>query len=79
MTSNTGQQMDAVVGQASGPPAQALVVRSEPVPEPGPGEVLAEVHAAENYLVSPFDTDNEHGLATEVRWPVLSTRGEKQS
>jgi NADPH:quinone reductase-like Zn-dependent oxidoreductase len=55
------------------------VVRSEPVPEPGPGEVLAEVHAAENYLVSPFDTDNEHGLATEVRWPVLSTRGEKQS
>ena len=67
--------MDAVIMQASGPPAQALVVRSEPVPEPGPGEV----HAAENYLVSLFDTDNEHGLATEVRWPVLSTIGEKQS
>ena len=73
--------MDAVVMQASGPPAQALVVRSEPVPVPvpGPGEVLVEVHAAENYLVSLFDTDNEHGLATEVRWPVLSTIGEKQS
>jgi DNA-binding transcriptional MerR regulator len=33
----------------------------------------------ENYLVSPFDTDNEHGLVTEVCWPVLSTRGEKES
>jgi NADPH:quinone reductase len=52
MTSNTGQQMNAVVMQASGPPAQALVVRSEPVPEPGPGEVLVEVHAAG---VNPFD------------------------
>jgi NADPH:quinone reductase len=52
MTSNTGQQMDAVVIKASGPPAQALVVRSEPVPVPGPGEVLVEVHAAG---VNPFD------------------------
>ena len=33
----------------------------------------------ENYLVSPFDTDNEHGLVTEVCWPVLSTRGEEES
>jgi len=33
----------------------------------------------ENYLVSPRDTDNEHGLVTEVCWPVLSTRGEKES
>ena len=33
----------------------------------------------ENYLVSPFDTDDEHGLVTEVCWPVLSTRGEKES
>jgi len=33
----------------------------------------------ENYLVSPFDTDNEHGLVTEVCWPVLSTRGETES
>lgn len=33
----------------------------------------------ENYLVSLFNTDNEHGLVTEVCWPVLSTRGEKES
>ena len=33
----------------------------------------------ENYLVSRFDTDNEHGLVTEVCWPVLSTRGELES
>jgi NADPH:quinone reductase-like Zn-dependent oxidoreductase len=52
MTSNTEPQMDAVVMQASGPPAQALVVRSEPLPVPGPGEVLVEVHAAG---VNPFD------------------------
>ena len=43
--SNEQQQMDAVVIQASGPPAQSLAYRSEPVPEPGPGEVLVEVHA----------------------------------
>ena len=52
MTSSTGQQMDAIVMQAAGPPAQALVVRSEPVPVPGPEEVLVEVHAAG---VNPFD------------------------
>jgi NADPH:quinone reductase-like Zn-dependent oxidoreductase len=52
MTSKMEQQMDAVVMQAGGPPAQALVVRSEPVPVPGPGEVLVEVHAAG---VNPFD------------------------
>jgi NADPH:quinone reductase-like Zn-dependent oxidoreductase len=34
------KQMDAVVIQASGAPAQSLAYRSEPVPEPGPGEVL---------------------------------------
>jgi NADPH:quinone reductase-like Zn-dependent oxidoreductase len=50
--SNEQQQMDAVVIQASGPPAQSLAYRSEPVPEPGPGEVLVEVHAAG---VNPFD------------------------
>jgi DNA-binding transcriptional MerR regulator len=33
----------------------------------------------ENYLVGRFDTDNEHGLVTELCWPVLSTRGEKES
>ena len=33
----------------------------------------------ENYLVSRFDTDNEHGLVTEVCWPVLSTTGEEKS
>lgn len=44
--------MNAVVMQAAGPPAKALAVRSEPVPVPGPGEVLVEVHAAG---VNPFD------------------------
>src|SRR5215469_9035451 len=53
------QQMDAVVIQASGPPAQALAIRSEPVPEPGPGEVLVEVHAA---AVNPLDVANIAGL-----------------
>jgi len=53
------QQMDAVVVQASGPPAQALAIRSEPVPEPGPGEVLVEVHAA---AVNPLDLANTAGL-----------------
>ena len=38
MTMHTDtKQMDAVVIQASGPPAQSLVFRSEPVPEPWPG------------------------------------------
>jgi DNA-binding transcriptional MerR regulator/effector-binding domain-containing protein len=32
----------------------------------------------ENYLVSLLDTDDEHGLVTEVCWPVLSTRGQRQ-
>jgi NADPH:quinone reductase-like Zn-dependent oxidoreductase len=53
------QQMDAVVIQASGSPAQSLAVRSEPVPEPGPGEVLVEVHAA---AVNPLDIANALGL-----------------
>jgi NADPH:quinone reductase-like Zn-dependent oxidoreductase len=52
------QQMDAVVIQVSGPPAQSLVVRSEPVPQPGPGEVLVEVHAAS---VNPLDIANIFG------------------
>jgi hypothetical protein len=33
----------------------------------------------ENYLVSLLYTDNEHGPGAEVRWPVLSTRGERES
>jgi hypothetical protein len=33
----------------------------------------------ETYLVSPLDTDNEHGLVAEVCWPVLSTRGARES
>jgi effector-binding domain-containing protein len=33
----------------------------------------------ENYLVSLFNTDDERGLVTEVCWPVLSTKGEKES
>jgi NADPH2:quinone reductase len=56
---NKEQQMDAVVMQAAGPPAQALTVRSERVPEPGPGEVLVEVHAAG---VNPFDIVVAAGL-----------------
>ena len=58
-TQHSQQQMDAVVIQASGPPAQSLAYRSEPVPEPGPGEVLVEVHAA---AVNPLDVVNAAGL-----------------
>jgi NADPH:quinone reductase len=56
---NEQQQMDAVVIQASGPPAESLAVRSEPVPEPAPGEVLVEVHAA---AVNPLDVANVQGF-----------------
>ncbi len=52
------KQMDAVVIEASGAPAQSLAYRSEPVPEPGPGEVLVEVHAA---AVNPLDVVNAAG------------------
>jgi NADPH:quinone reductase-like Zn-dependent oxidoreductase len=58
-TNNREQQMEAVVVRSSGPPALALAVRSEPVPEPGPGEVLVEVHAAG---VNPFDVAIAAGL-----------------
>jgi hypothetical protein len=57
--SHEQRQMDAVVIQASGPPAQSLAYRSVPVPEPGPGEVLVEVHAA---AVNPLDVANIGGL-----------------
>src|SRR5215472_6908857 len=53
------KQMDAVIIQASGPPALSLAYRSEPVPEPGPGEVLVEVHAA---AVTRLDVANAAGL-----------------
>ena len=56
---NEQQQMDAVVIKAGGPPAQSLACRSEPVPEPGPREVLVEVHAA---AVNPLDVANAAGL-----------------
>jgi NADPH:quinone reductase len=51
--------MDAVVLVAGGPPAESLAIRSEPVPEPEPGEVLVEVHAAG---VTPFDAVNALGF-----------------
>src|SRR5262245_31780054 len=59
MNSSKDQQMDAVVIQASGPPAQSLAYRSEPAPAPGPGEVLVEVHAAS---VNPLDVVNVLGF-----------------
>ena len=53
------QQMEAIVIQAGGPPAQSLAYRCEPVPEPGPGEVLVEVNAA---AVNPIDVASAAGL-----------------
>ena len=59
MSRTTAQQMEAAVMVASGPPAQSLAIRSEAVPEPGPGKVLVEVHAAG---VNPFDVVIAAGL-----------------
>ena len=59
MSNSKEQQMNAVIIQASGPPAQSLAVRSVPVPKPVPGEVLVEVHAAS---VNPLDAVNALGL-----------------
>ena len=67
MSHTTAQQMEAVVIQASGPPAQALAYRSEPVPEPGPGEVLVEVHAA---AVNPLEIAVAAG-ALGAPWPLI--------
>jgi NADPH:quinone reductase len=53
------RQMGAVVIEGSGPPGKSLAYRCEPVPEPGPGEVLVEVHAA---AVNPLDVVNAAGL-----------------
>jgi len=44
--SNGQQQMDAVVIQASGPPAQSLAYRCEPVPEPGRGRLTMSADPA---------------------------------
>jgi len=59
MATTSIAQMDAVLIQESGPPAESLAVRSEAVPEPGPGETLVEVHAA---AVNPLDIANIAGL-----------------
>ncbi|MCW2905550.1 MAG: hypothetical protein JWL68_339 [Actinomycetia bacterium] len=72
--SNEQQQMDAVVIQASGPPAQSLAYRSEPVPEPGPEEVLVEVHAA---AVNPLDVANALGLLA-LRLCISPARAARQ-
>ncbi|WP_194905845.1 quinone oxidoreductase family protein [Catenulispora rubra] len=50
--------MEAIVLKAAGSPDQALVHGDEPIPEPGPGEVLVEVHAA---AVNPLDVANAGG------------------
>ena len=52
------QQMNALVLKAAGSPAESLIHRSEPIPEPAPGEVLVEVHAA---AVNPLDVANAAG------------------
>ncbi|MEY9862013.1 NADPH2:quinone reductase [Catenulispora sp. GAS73] len=52
------KQMEAVILKAAGSPDQALIHRDEPIPVPGPGEVLVEVHAA---AVNPLDVANAAG------------------
>ena len=38
-----------------------------------------EAYASGSQAQKKQDTDDEHGLVTEVCWPVLSTRGEEES
>jgi NADPH:quinone reductase-like Zn-dependent oxidoreductase len=66
-TQHSQQQMDAIVIEASGPPAQSLAYRPEPVPEPGPGEVLVEVHAA---AVNPLNVGADRHA--DLVWPQVS-------
>ena len=52
MNATIEQQMDAAVLHAASSPAEAIVVRPEPIPVPAAGEVLVQVQAAG---VNPID------------------------
>jgi NADPH:quinone reductase-like Zn-dependent oxidoreductase len=72
MSHSTAEQMDAIVIQAFGPPAESLAVRLEPVPEVGPGEALVEIHAAG---INPFDPVSALGFLAALTPPPPLTPG----
>jgi hypothetical protein len=49
------------------------------VAEQGMGSRTRTAIRENELVVSLLDTDNEHGLVTEVCWAVLSTRGDRES